>query len=121
MRGPRPRVQHIPRNFDAALGEIMTVKNTQGRKTPTEDDVFTFEWKGEKYALPKFGNWPMGLFRRVRRLDDADATFTILEAVASPEVLAVIDEMTPDEFGKVMSDWQAHAGVTLGESGSSSS
>jgi len=45
VRGPRPRVQHIPRNFDAALGEIMTVKNTQGRKTPAEDDVFTFEWK----------------------------------------------------------------------------
>jgi len=120
VRGPRPRVQHIPRNFDAALGEIMTVKNTQGRKTPTEDDVFTFEWNGKTYTLPKFGNWPMGLFRRVRKLDDVDATFTILEAVASPEVLAVIDEMTPDEFGKVMSDWQAHAGVTLGESGSSS-
>ena len=98
----------------------MTVKNTQGRKTPAEDDVFTFEWKGKTYTLPKFGNWPMGLFRQVRRLDEVDATFTILEAVASPEVLAVIDKMTPDEFGKVMSDWQAHAGVTLGESGSSS-
>lgn len=120
MRGPRPRVQHIPRNLDAALGEIMTVKKTQGNKALAEDDVFTFEWNGKTYTLPKFGNWPMGLFRRVRKLDDADATFTILETVASPEVLAVIDEMTPDEFGKVMSDWQAHAGVTLGESGSSS-
>jgi len=40
--------------------------------------------------------------------------------VADPETLAAIDAMGLDEFNQLQQDWAEHGGVTLGESGSSS-
>lgn len=94
----------------------MTAKKPQDRKKPAAEDVFTFEHDGEAYSLPKFGSWSAGLVRRVRRLRDVDATFTILEEVADPETLAAIDSMSLERFDQLQRDWADHAGVSLGES-----
>lgn len=98
----------------------MAVKKPQDHKKPAGENVFEFEHGGETYTLPRFGGIKQGLIRRIRKLSDVDATFTILEEVASPETLEALDDMTGDEFNAVIREWMEHSGVTLGESGSSS-
>lgn len=93
----------------------MTAKKPQDRKKPATEDVFTFEHDGKTYALPKFGSWSTGLMRRIRKLSDVDATFTVLEEVADAKTLAAIDSMSLDEFNALQKAWADHAGVTLGE------
>ncbi|MFA5712302.1 hypothetical protein [Mycolicibacterium sp.] len=95
-------------------------KKPQDHRKPADEDRFTFDHDGKTYSLPRFGSWSAGLVRRVRKLPDVDATFTILEEVADPETLAAIDAMDLDEFNRLQQDWAEHGGVTLGESGSSS-
>lgn len=95
-------------------------KRPQDHKKPASQDVFEFEHHGRTYTLPKFGSWSAGLVRRVRKLSDVDATFTILEEVADEETLAAIDSMSTDRFNELQQDWAEHAGVSLGESDSSS-
>lgn len=94
----------------------MTAKKPQDRKKPAAEDVFTFEHDGRMYTLPKFGSWSAGLMRRIRKLSDMDATFTILEEVADTKTLAAIDSMSLDDFNALQKAWADHAGVTLGES-----
>jgi len=98
----------------------MTAKKPQDRKKPSTEDVFTFEYEGNWYTLPKFRSWSAGLMRRIRKLSDVDATFTVLEEVADAKTLAAIDSMSLDEFNALQQAWVDHAGVSLGESGSSS-
>lgn len=93
----------------------MTAKKPQDRKKPAAEDVFTFEHGGRMYTLPKFGSWSAGLVRRVRRLSDVDATFTILEEVADTKTLAAIDSMPLERFNELQQEWAEHAGVSLGE------
>ena|SRR5690554_6166340 len=98
----------------------MTAKKPQDHKKSVAEDVFEFEHGGETHTLPRFGSWSAGLVRRVRKLSDVDATFTILEEVADEAALAAIDSMDLDEFNRLQQDWMEHGGVTLGESDSSS-
>ena len=90
-------------------------KTPQDHKKPGDEDGFEFEHDGRTHTLPRFGSWSAGLVRRVRKLADVDATFTILEHVADPEALAAIDSMSLDEFNQLQRDWADHAGVSLGE------
>ena len=84
-------------------------------------DVFHFEHNGRSYTLPRFGKWKAGLTRRIRKLGEVDAMFTILEEVADEETLAAIDDMDETQLAQLIESWVEHAGgVTLGESGSSS-
>lgn len=97
----------------------MTVKKTQGRKTPSEGD-YTFEFDGETYALPPYKRIKSGLIRKVRRMSDIDATYTILEEICRPgsgyeASLEALDEMESADFDRVMTGWLKHSGVSLGE------
>jgi len=94
----------------------MTAKKPQDHRKPADEDRFEFEHNGRTYSLPRFGTWPAGLMRRIRKLSDVDATFTILEEVADTKTLAAIDSMSLDEFNALQQAWADHAGVTLGES-----
>ena len=94
-------------------------KQPQDRRKP-DDEVYEFEHNGETYTLPPYKSIKPGLIRRVRKLSDMDATFTILEEMAPPESLAALDDMTQERFDEVIAGWLEHSGVTLGESGSSS-
>ena len=93
----------------------MTAKKPQDHKKSVAEDVFEFEHGGETHTLPRFGSWSAGLVRRVRKLSDVDASFTILEEVADPETLAVIDSMPLERFNELQQEWAEHAGVSLGE------
>lgn len=84
------------------------------------DDEFTFTHAGKTYRLPPFNRLKAGTVRKIRKLDDADATFTLLEKIADAKTLAAIDDMDIEELGDVMKAWKTHAGVSLGESDGSS-
>lgn len=74
---------------------------------------------GAEIVLPRFKNLPVGVVRRNRKEDDAEQAFALLEAVAAPEALDVIDAMGLEEFGELMAAWQKDSGVSLGESSAS--
>lgn len=87
--------------------------------------VYEFTHGGKKYKVPSLKAVPMGVIRKTRKItDDLDKAFTILELVIGEDApeLAVIDSMSPDEFGQWMQGWSGQAGpeaVSLGESASS--
>lgn len=78
------------------------------RKVQT--DTFTFKGAdGKSYELPRFGSWPSGVTRRLRKLPEPDATFTLLEEVASPEALAALDDVSQERFNEIISEWTGGA------------
>lgn len=101
------------------------------RKTPKDhmkprlkltgtDQDFTFTTKdGTTFTLPPAGGLPIGFARSIRKLPEADQIFTILEAIAEPSTLEIIDNMDGFEFGKFYKEWDAHnkrvGAVTPGE------
>lgn len=69
-------------------------------------------------TLPDASAVPAGVWRRIRRMDELDAMFSLLEAVAEPAALEAIDTLTIDQVGSLFQAW--HDGVRLGESSASS-
>lgn len=85
------------------------------RRKPASE-VFEFEGAdGKIYTLPRFGSWPAGLTRRLRKLGEPDATFTLLEEVASEEALRALDEVSQDRFNEIIAAWSGEEGASLGE------
>lgn len=83
------------------------------------DDSPTFEWTapgGAKVTLTKFENLPAGVFRKVRGLDDMDATFTLVEAGTNADGLEVIDALPLHQLNALFDAWSAGSGVALPES-----
>lgn len=97
-------------------------KQPQDRKPP-QDATEQFVWfskSGVQIILPPVGSIPAGLWRKVRRMDDLDATFTMLEGVLDEEALAVLDALSLDELDDMSTQWLATAQASRGESQSSS-
>lgn len=69
-------------------------------------------------TLPEASAVPAGVWRRIRRMDEMDAMFTLLESVTDADGLAVLDTLTIEQLGTVFKEW--HGGVGLGESSGSS-
>ena len=92
----------------------MTTKNTQKSKANT----FTYTFDGKTITLPKFGNFPFGVIRKIRKLAEEEQFYSLLELVTKddPETLDVIDGMYADDVVDLVTAWQEDAGVTLGES-----
>ncbi len=79
---------------------------------------FEYTWNGKKVKLPGFGNLPAGVLRKTRNAKDPmDQAFLMIEEVASPEALNVIDQMPVEEFGKMIAEWAQ--GTSPGESSDS--
>jgi hypothetical protein len=96
-----------------------TPKQPQDHKPKAAEasDRFTFEHDGETYELkPTLEHITPGFLRRIRKLGDLDAFYTILEALADDEQLEVIDVMSFEEFGQLNKDFFAHLGALRGES-----
>lgn len=70
---------------------------------------------GREIVLPHMRSIKAGLIRKVRRFDEADQMFTILEAVADDDTLAIIDDLARDQLEELMKEWEK-ASVSLGES-----
>ncbi|ATL65145.1 hypothetical protein [Nocardia terpenica] len=74
---------------------------------------------GKKLSLPRMEHIPFGLIRRLRKEDDTEQFFALIEGVATPKDLAVIDAMTQAEVRELMDAWQKDSNITLGESSAS--
>lgn len=82
----------------------------------TVKDDFVVEVGGVEVHLPSLSYLKPGLIRRIRRLGDVDAMYTLLELVLPAESLAALDDMDPDAYHDLLEAWRAHSGVNLGES-----
>lgn len=80
-----------------------------------KDDYVT-DVAGVEVRLPSLSYLKPGLIRRLRRLSDVDAVYTLMELVLSAEALAAVDEMDPEQYARMLEDWRTHSGVALGES-----
>ncbi|MFC6011381.1 hypothetical protein [Nocardia lasii] len=79
-------------------------------------DDFTYLVGDAEIVLPSLSYLKPGLVRRIRRLGDVDAMYTLLELNLTPEALAVLDDMDPDDYHRLLEAWRAHSGLSLGES-----
>ncbi|MFE3100280.1 hypothetical protein [Nocardia tengchongensis] len=85
--------------------------------TPTKvKDDFHYQVDGIDIELPSLTYLKPGLVRRIRRLGDVDAMYTLMELTVSPEALAALDDMDPDAYHEMLEAWRAHSGISLGES-----
>lgn len=81
---------------------------------------YTFK-SGKTLVLPKFASlMTFGTVRKLRKVSDQEAVFTLLEEHCSEEELAVLDEMDLSETESFFSAWQKDSGANLGESPGSS-
>lgn len=92
----------------------MTTKTTKKSKANT----FTYTFDGRTITLPKFGNFPFGVIRKIRKLEDEEQFYSLLELVTKddPDTLDVIDSMYADDVADLVTAWQEDSGVSLGES-----
>lgn len=81
-----------------------------------KSDVFEYTHDGKKITLPLMNKIKFGIIRKLRKLDDTEQMFSMIELVADEKTLAVIDDMDQDEIKKFMSEWNEASGVDLGES-----
>ncbi|MFJ4656129.1 hypothetical protein ACIP5Y_33075 [Nocardia sp. NPDC088792] len=79
-------------------------------------DDFSYRVNGIEIQLPSLSYLKPGLVRRIRRLGDVDAMYTLLELALTPEALAALDDMDPDAYHEMLEAWRAHSGISLGES-----
>lgn len=96
----------------------MPVKKPQDHLSPASED-FVFESSAGTVTLPKFGAIKFGVIREMRKEDPSEQMFSLVEKVASPEVLAIIDEIPQKEMEPLFTKWQEDSGVTQGESSAS--
>lgn len=73
---------------------------------------------GDKIVLPRFENLPVGVIRRIRKLDATDQIFTLIEEIAA-EQLDTLDVMDRAEFEAFITAWREGSAVSLGESSAS--
>lgn len=80
-----------------------------------ETEPFEFDHNGKTYTLASADTLDAGFARKNRKLSPDDQFFTVLEALADEETLAVIDSMRKQEFEKFQRAFFAHSGIELGE------
>lgn len=81
-----------------------------------KSDVFEYTHDGKKITLPLLNKLKFGVIRKLRKLEDTEQMFSMIELVADEKTLAVIDDMDQDEIGKFMEAWNEASGIELGES-----
>ena len=85
-------------------------------------ELFHYTHAGKKFTLPKMKNLKFGVTRKMRKADDDEKVFMLIESVADDKALEIIDDMTVEELGELMEAWQADSNdgndgdVSLGES-----
>lgn len=82
-------------------------------------EKFHYDHDGREIILPKFRTMPIGIVRKSRKLGETEQLFSIIEAMADADALAVIDDMDVDGLKDLFQKWQADSGVTVGESSAS--
>ncbi|SNY84018.1 hypothetical protein SAMN04244553_3588 [Nocardia amikacinitolerans] len=85
------------------------------KKSNTVKDDYVKKVGDTEVRLPSLSYLKPGLIRKIRRLSDIDAMYTLLELVLEKDALAVLDDMDPDEYAALLDGWREHSGVSLGE------
>lgn len=102
-------------------------KKPQDRKKKATErpEPFVYETSAGTVTLPLLTQMKFGTVRRIRKLDQGEVIFALAEEMADEESLAVLDELYPDEVGKLYEAWEKASedaeGVDVGESSASAS
>jgi hypothetical protein len=86
---------------------------------PGSDEDFTFESSVGPITVPSMSMIPFGVMRKARKEPGAEQTYAVIEAIASPEALALIDQLPAREIAAFSEAWAAHSGASVGESAAS--
>ncbi|MFZ1361461.1 MAG: hypothetical protein WAS05_00805 [Candidatus Nanopelagicales bacterium] len=76
-------------------------------------DKFEYEIDGATVSLPKMDKLPVGVLRKVRKLDQADQMFTLLEELLTDEELSLVDKLDSTGLEDLMRAWNSDAGIDL--------
>lgn len=71
-----------------------------------------FSWPspaGDDVNVPPFDSIESGVFRKARHLNEMDMIFTLIEAVADEDALAVLDKLPAADLGSFFSAWSEDA------------
>lgn len=74
---------------------------------------YTIEHNNKEINLPAFGQLPIGILRKARKVEDSEQTWFILEELLSEKDLKVLDTIPTSEFIEHMKAWTG--GASLGE------
>ncbi len=94
-------------------------------KIVKDDFVYTLrdaDDKGEgeiKVSLPSMTYLAPKMVREIRKLDEYEAVWTVIEASLTPAEMAEFDATvgeSPEQFEAFIDAWNEHSGVDLGES-----
>lgn len=96
----------------------MTAKRAPiaAKKNKYVTDDYVTHVDGTEVRLPSLTYLKPGLVRKIRRLNQIDQMYTLMELVLDEATLEVLDEMDPAEYAQLLEDWQTHSQVTVGES-----
>ncbi|MFE3051604.1 hypothetical protein [Nocardia sp. NPDC059239] len=93
-------------------------KNTTKTVEKVRDD-FVYTVDDREIRLPSLANLKPGIVRKVRRLGEVDAMFTMMEMTLDEDALALVDDMESEVFEDMCDKWRKHSGIDLGESSAS--
>lgn len=86
---------------------------------PGSDDEFTFQSSKGPITVPSMAKIPFGVMRKARKESGTEQTFAVIEAIASPEALDLLDQLDVQEISRFSGEWAEHSGASLGESAAS--
>lgn len=91
---------------------------------PEDHQSSTFRYtflSGDTLDLPRFDKiMTFGRARRLRKIDEDEQMFALVEEICDEKALSVLDNMDLDETRTFFEAWQKASGVSLGESVGSS-
>lgn len=94
--------------------------SAQSKGLRMSDKKFIKKINGVTITLPTMKYLPSGVARKVRKLDEGDQFFTMLELLLSDDELAEIDKLDGQELEAFVVEWtNSGDGVGLGESSAS--
>ncbi len=78
----------------------------------------------KEIVLPRFKNLPFGVMRQVNKADESQQIFIIIDHLidtkkVSKDTVEVIDSLTIDGVGDLMTAWTKDAETSMGESSAS--
>lgn len=99
----------------------MIIGKQKAKRKIVKDDFVKKVGEGEdevEIRLPSMSYLKSGLVRRIRRLNPADAVFTLIEICLGEDSdeMDVVDNMDPEAYDAFLEEWSEHSGISLGES-----
>lgn len=72
---------------------------------------------GKTITLPRYKNVPIGVIRKIRKVDDNfEAAFVLIELISDAKTLEMVESLGAEEFEQFSTAWQEDSQVSMGES-----